>query len=1069
MAAGTGTVPTTYTLDAEWVAGLTALGVTGVTSSNITAVKAVILATADTGNEVDTVQEIKDLLKVTIALQQLKDYANATNGGGVTAPTLTTYKDAGVKGLSNLSETTASADIDSATVTGALGITSAAWLATLNTALDKRTDGSTLTVPQLQDMVNSYYRILSEADGVVNTTTNVDVNGGGVLANDDPIASDYTNIGATVGNAKSIDLLNDFVGQSAKTAVDTVDEVNVVAKAAYNVMLHAGVAAGTGTVPTTYTLDAEWVAGLTALGVTGVTSSNITAVKAAIAATSSTGTANDGIEVDTVQEIKDLLNPVVAQQVLREYTDTNGFSISPTLTTYTDAGIKTFKSLLDTGTTNRKALNDSSTAAGAESNTFLTAAILNTALDKLAGTSLTYDATYTGTVQKMVDSYYRILREADGKYIGDTNGGASYYDGSTTAKTADTDVYNDSTNDATNATNYSDPTLADYANIGITVADAISATTYNATTAVGNETLDLLNDAIGRMSNASVDTVAEIETLATTANDVMLLAKGTNTSASQTDANLITGLNLLLGLNTTTGVNTANLAAVKTAIAATADLGTDVNTADKLLGVLALVRLSEFTDDGGTFFVSSASNTKSTLTPTLNDWTLASIFANTSLVDPARIPLNQTTYWKTTNAFNGLNALNSALDTYDKSLVNQTLLQNIVDSYGRVLQEADGSRATNTEVDFVDSSPGPSRGVDVTQADLEFLGVNKGGDNPNATIYGTAAGEGTGLNYQKTGELLASAIGSLSSTSVDTLYELNNLMGYAEAVMKHAAGVSVSYSDSEWVTALNSLLNTNTFTGVNTNNIADIKSAINTVAVAATDVAAVETWDGLQAIVSLVRLDDYAALSTGWTTPTITDYQSVAFKNGDTTAYTGVKSAYLAAYNDAVNSQTTITEVGVKDMVDTYTALLDTADSSRLTAATSLSNTDFAKIWGVSVTGADEALLLNDVINGLSTTSLDQVSELIALATTANKIVTLSGGTAQGISRQELTNLGLNDGAGHSFTDINSGTGTYWITDAEYGRFTSTSGLGSIGAADPATVNTWQELQDLLSQAIINA
>ncbi len=1008
----------------------------------------------------------------------IQNYANATNGAGVAAPTLTTYKDAGVKGLANLSETTASADIDSATVTGALGVTSAAWLTTLNTALDKRTDGSTLTVAQIQAMVDSYYRILSEADGVVNTTTDVDVYP--AVAASDPTSTDYTNIGATVGNAKSVDLLNDFVGQSAKTAVDTVDELNVVAKAAYNVMRHAGVVAGSGTEPALYSLDSDWVAGLTALGVTGVTTSNITAVKAAIAGTASLtssnggqGVINDGLEVDTVQEIKDLLKPVVAQQVLREYTDTNGTSTAPTLTIYTDAGIKTFKSLLDTGVSNRKALNDSSTASGAESNTFLTAAILNTALDKLAGTSLTYDATYTGTVQKMVDSYYRILRETDGKYIGDSNGGATYYNNFDVAHTADTDVYNDSTNDGTNATNYNDPTLGDYANIGITVADAISTTAYNTTTAVGNETLDLLNDAIGRMSTASVDTAGEIETLATTANDVMLLAKGTNTSASQTDANLITGLNLLLGLNTTTGVNTANLAAVKAAIVSTADLGTGVNTADKLLGVVTLVRLSEFTDDGGTFYVSNASNTKTTLTPTLNDWTLADggtgVLANISLVDSARISLNQTTYWKTTNPINGLNALNSALDTYDKSLVNQTLLQNIVDSYGRVLQEADGSRATSTDVKFVDSVAGTGRGTDVTQADLAFLGVNKDGNTDDATIYGAGAGQGSGLNYQKTGELLASAIGSLSSTSVDTLYELNNLTGYAEAVMKHAAGVVFSYTDSEWVTALNSLLNTNTVTGVNINNIADIKSAIDTVALATTDVAAVDTWDELQAIVSLVRLDDYAALSNGWTTPTITDYQSIAFKNGDTAAYTGVKSAYLGAYNDAVNSQTTITEVGVKDMVAKYTLLLDSADSSRLTAGTNLLNTDFAKIWGVSVAGTNEATLLNDVINGLATSSLDQVSELIALATTANKIVTLSGGTAQGISRQELANLGLNDGAGHSFTDINSGTGTYWITDAEYGRFTSTTGLGSIGDATPSTINTWQQLQDLVSQAIINA
>jgi hypothetical protein len=1056
-----GAVPVLTQTDADLILGLNALlgGGVMVTVSNLAAVKTSLIATADDGVELAEVAQLKTI----VALQVLKDYANATVGAGVTAPSLAIYKYAGVKALASLSESSASLDVDSTTVTSALGVTSASWLTTLNSALDKL-DGTTLTKVKIQSMVDSFYRILSEADGVVNSITNVDVypnTAGDGAGGDNPSSTDYINIGATVGNAKAIDLLNDFVGLSTKTAVDTVDEINAVARAAYNVVYSAGMTtAPNGTAPALYTTDAEWVAGLTALGVNGVSVSNISNVKAAIVAT-----ADDGTAVDTVQELKDLLSPVIALQVLKDYANLvngvgavtvptlGGLPLSgtlPTSGTYTDLGIKTYKSLTDTSEANRKYFGDPSTVAGAESNSFLSAGSLNSALDKLDATTLTKTK-----VQAMVDSYYRILREADGKYVGDSKGGTSYYDGSTIEKTADTDVYNDTVNDNTNATNFNDPTLADYANIGITVADAISATVYNPTTGVGNETLDLLNDAIGRMSAASVDTADEIETLASTANDVMLLAKGSITSATQLDANFIAGFNLLLGLTTTTGVNLTNIASVKAAIVASADTGLEVDTVNELLGLLSMVRLKEFTDDGG------ALGSKTSATPTLNDWAMAGtgLTANSSLTDDTRIALKQATYWQTTNPSNGLSALNSALDTYAAADVNQVLLQKIVDAYGRVLQEADGSRSTDTDVSKITT---PNAASDVQESDLLTLGVYKGGNTNNATTYGTGAGQGAGLYYQKTGELLASAIGSLSSTAVDTVAELNTLGGYAEVVMKQAAATTVAYTDSEWVTALNALLGANIGTGVNSNNIADVKTAIKTAGV-----AGVDTWDELQAIVSLVRLDDYAAQSTGWTTPTIMDYQSVAKDFASTT----VKSAYLSSYNDAVNAQSSISsEASVKDMLAAYTTLLDSADGNRATTTSSLTTTTFDDIWGVVPASSDAASLLNDVISGLTTSSIDQVSELIALANTANKIMSLAGGTAQSITRQELTNLGLNDGAGHSFTDFNSSSGTYWITDAEWGRFTATSGVGSIGAAGGvAKVDTWQELQNLLTTAIISA
>ena len=181
----------------------------------------------------------------------LKAYANATHGVGVTPPTLVTYKEAGVKALSQLSETTATGDITSNLMTSAIGTK---WLSALNSALDLK-DSNTLTLAKVQSLADSYYRILSEADNDPSVNVDVyptvtDATGGASLAgNNDPSTADYANIGATVGNDKSVDLLNDYVGRSDKSAVDTVDKINVIAKAAYNVMLLAKVAAVSGSVP----------------------------------------------------------------------------------------------------------------------------------------------------------------------------------------------------------------------------------------------------------------------------------------------------------------------------------------------------------------------------------------------------------------------------------------------------------------------------------------------------------------------------------------------------------------------------------------------------------------------------------------------------------------------------------------------------------------------------------------------------------------------------------------------------------------------------------------------------
>jgi hypothetical protein len=1075
------TGPTIYANNAEWVTGLTALGLKGVTASNIAAVLKAIDDSTDNasgdGSAVDTVQKLQNVAKVAIAEQALKDYANGTQGGSVTAPTLSTYKDAGVKALNGLSETatSASADIDATSVTN---LTGATWLQALNSALDHQVGDSTLTTGKLRSMVASYMRILSEADGKPNATStdNVDVYPGtadvadALAGNNDPSAADYTNIGATVGNAKSVDLLNDYVGGANKTAVDTVEEINAIAKATYNIMLLAGMntttpASGTK-LPAIYATtdnNVEWIAGLNLLlgltTATGVNSNNVAAVKSAIA-----DTADTGVGVDTVQEVKDLIKSTVALQALQDFTNDPAAlgaksAAAPTLVTYTDLGIKTFKSLTDTSDASRKDLGDTSTADGALNNGFLTASILNTALDKLAGSTVSKTK-----VQAMVDAYYRILQEADGD------------------PAINKDVYADTNND---------PMQTDYEAIGIQVADAIGGST--------NFTLSLLNDAVGRLGTTAVETADKVQALATTANDVMLMAKQTTgavATASQTDAKLIEGLNALMGLTTITGVNANNLGTFKSSLVSAANDGTETNTVDQLQSLLSLVRLKSFTDDSGTYFVNGASNTKSTTTPTLNDWSTAytGLKANTSLSDGTDVALNQATYWKTTNAGNGLQALNSALDTFDKANVTETNLQAIVDSYGRILQSADGKPDVAIDVSKVSNDTTISA-TGIVLKDFINVGVTAG-----------SASDKTGLYYLQTGALLASSMGSVLNTAVDSVQELNVLAGYAENIMKHAAGVSNGYSDAQWTTALTGL----GVVGATPINLAAVQNAIKA---SADDGTGIDTWDELQAIVSLVRLDNYASETDLTQTPSAIDYQSIASANGQTNAYSAVKSAYLNAYNSVIKAKSAINSNGVStddlkeagDMIAAYTKLLDMAEASpgpgidNVNNTTSLLGTDTDAYGGdlanannltvdalnaifqgaVTYRVADVKSTLNpngsgtvnaktiadtfsDVVDQLSIDKVDTVAELAAIGAVLNKLFAMAAdATATGTNLNAQQTPSVNN-AELALLGLTNST----LTDSELKYFQSSVVYSANNGAD---INSFAELQALLTAAVVNA
>jgi hypothetical protein len=722
-------------------------------------------------------------------------------------------------------------------------------------------------------------------------------------------------------------------------------------------------------------------------------------------------------------------------EALKKYANANAGAGVPaaTLANYSEAGIKILANLAETTATGDIASNTMTTAIGAAR----WQSALNSALDKLDGNVLT-----AANVQDMANSYFRILSEADND------------------PAVAVDVYPNATTNVASR--------ADFTNVGATVGN--------------DKSIDLLNDYIGRVDKSAVDTVDEINTVAKATYNVMLLAgvaaaTGTTVPAaySTTDGNAewIAGLNTLLGLNTTNGVNATNVVGFKAGIAGHPD-GVAVDSVVELLSLLSQSRLQTFANDTGNYFASAATNTKTVSLPTLDDWSQydTGLTANTSLLDHTPVALNQATYWKTTNATNGLMALNSALDG-TTGTVSVSNLQAVVDSYGRILQEADGSRLIDTDVSKVAVASGTAlTGADVVKADFVNVGVT-----------------GSLISDDHVATLLASSVGVLASTSVDTLAELNTLAGYAQNVIKqasatNAASSTVTYADSDWLSALSGL----GVTGATASNIGAIKSII---AESDDTGAGVDTWDELQGLVSVVRLNDYAALNTNYATPTLADYQAILANKLGASHYSDAKAAYLASYNSAIDFQSSVLPnmpntsyasadvatalQSVSDMVTQYNALLNSADGNRYNTAASLTSANYLSISSsiaLNNTSGTEVNLLNSVINGLTSDKVDQISELITLTTAVNKVVALANGSSQSITRTELASLGLTaDGqAGHGFLDWNSYTGSYWVTDSEMNRFIGvTSGPGSLLNVTPAKVASWQDLQNLLTQAVINA
>ncbi|WP_310614864.1 Ig-like domain-containing protein [Limnohabitans sp.] len=303
--AASGTAPTKAQLEA--------LGITGVTDANLFAVQAAIAATADDGTGVDTLSELQTVV----------------NTGAANAAAAVSAIAAAAQANDATNTNVAASVFATAGVTGVDSTNIAAIQSALNDTAVQSAQAD--TAAKVQTIVDAYNAILAEANDTANTAGN-----GTADANpaSNPTAAQYAAIGVNLGAAptdaatdtETLALLNAIVGGKQTADVDTVAEVQELARIANAIQLTA--AGGTPN-------PALAVADLTKLGLdtTGVNSSNLPTLLAAMAAKSDTGSETDTLaKLQTLVDNLDKVAPTTPASAPASYADNVGTITSTTST-----------------------------------------------------------------------------------------------------------------------------------------------------------------------------------------------------------------------------------------------------------------------------------------------------------------------------------------------------------------------------------------------------------------------------------------------------------------------------------------------------------------------------------------------------------------------------------------------------------------------------------------------------------------------------------------------------------------------------------------------------------------
>ncbi len=1017
-------------------ADLAALGITGVTSANLADVLAAIAATANDGSGVASLSALQTITTAavsafddrTAALAAISGYADGT----APAPVLSDFEAAGITG------------VDSSN------------LALINSLIASLSGSDVDTTAELQAVIDAYLAVLAAADELRNNNATL-------------TSTQFAALGMSqIDSAVEVSLMNRVLDTASSTQVDTGAELQALGDTVAGIFVTA---AGSNASP------ALTAAGLAAIGLTGVTSSNLAAILGAIA-----GTADDGSGVDTLVELQALIDRIVADakaSALAVITGYNGAgSTVPTLADYENAGI-----IVPAGT-DISAINSviAVTAASAKDSISEVQLILDTYNTLLAGADgnasdndvtltasqyailgiTTIDSTgkaallndiIDGSVSTAVDTQVEIAALASiVARIFDTAAGSSVTPALTAADLAAiglTGVTPDNlaavlaaiaatadngsgvsslsalqtiASDAAAAAAAALAIISTYD--GTNTVPAVSDYTAAGVTGVQAGNLASINSVIAGLSATATDTAAEVQAVVDAYNAILNAADGT----ANGNATLTTAQFQVLGL-TVISTNAESLL-----MNAIVDSGTS-SSVDTLAELQALARI-----------VDAISQTAAggTPTPPLTAADLA-LLGITGVTD-ANLASVLAAIAATADDGSGVDTLAKvqSIATAAATQASAAALT-VISAYTGIapvptLNDYANAGVTGVDADnlaIINSAIAPlAAGVTDSAAEIQnivdayaaVLGAADGLANGGGTVtqdqfqtLGLAA-----IDSAAATSLLNSAIDSLPRTAVDTQSELAVLAATVAGIIATANGEAADPAlTPEAMAALG-------ITGVTASNLAYVLEAY-----AAAGAAGLTTMTDLQAITTAAAvaalaagLDAISAYDGTNTEPTIAD-----FANAEVT---GVTSVNLAAVNSVlaiVSASDSDTTAEIQPIVDAMQKVIVGADGLDNGSAL-LTATDFASLGLALIDTSSKVDLMNELIDRSTFELVDTHAELSALADIVAAIIATSAGStpavalsvasfeAIGITGINETNLALMVAAIEASPDDTSGVNT---------------------------------------------
>jgi hypothetical protein len=434
---------------------LVLLGITGVTDANLTSVLAAIAATADDGSGINTLAKV-GLIATTAAAQATSAaIAIISNYSGTApVPTSSDYLNAGITGV---------------------GISN---LAIINTAIATLGVTATDTAIEIQAVVNAYSAVIAAADGLANAGAAV-------------TGAQFQSLGLVlINSAESISLMNSAIDALPLISVDTQAELAALGNTVAGII---AVASG-GAANPVLTPQA-----LAAIGLTGVTTSNLAFVLAAYTTAGVSGMTT----ISQVQIITSQAAAVALAAGLNAISSFDGSNAEPNLADFANAEVS--------GVT----------------------AINIGAVNSVLAIVTSGDSDTTVEIQPIVNAMQKVLVGADGI----VNNGSTL-------------------------------TSSDFASLGLSAIDTSAK-------------INVMNELIDRANPINVDTQSELAALANVVAAIIATSAGATPSMTLSVESF-----RLLGI---TVLNSSNLALMISAIAATPDDTSGVNSLAKIQAVAAQV------------------------------------------------------------------------------------------------------------------------------------------------------------------------------------------------------------------------------------------------------------------------------------------------------------------------------------------------------------------------------------------------------------------------------------------------------------------------------------------------